>query len=194
MARTESKTFQCHPNAAQGEIDFHQKFHWSLLSSQDVKTVDNSQERRGDRIYNVRHTEHYVKLTFSRDLDTPNINEIKKLEAAYHELREPSLKNTPQDSAWGCLTTVIAVIGAVVAPLGAAIILEESIGTQAALVVGGVTFIIGIVLTIVFHMSIVSPKNAAREKECARIKQENEQNLAKYTQERQRILSEVEKY
>jgi hypothetical protein len=84
MARTESKTFQCHPDVAQQEIDIHQKFFWSLLSSQDVKNVDNSLEQSGNTIYNVRRSEHYVKLTFSRELDTPNLAEVKKLEEAYY--------------------------------------------------------------------------------------------------------------
>lgn len=64
-----------------------EQFCWNLLSSQDVKTVDNSLEVRGDDLYQVRTTEHYVKLTFSRDLDTLHLAEIRALETEYNNLR-----------------------------------------------------------------------------------------------------------
>lgn len=83
MARTESVTFQVHPNDEQEQIELMQKFHWSLLSSQEIKTIDNHLERRGDDIYQVTNTERYAKLTFNRALDLPNLTEIKKLEQQY---------------------------------------------------------------------------------------------------------------
>lgn len=86
MARTESVSFQVHPNDEQAQISFMQKFHWSLMQTQEIKTVDNSLERRGDTTYSVRTTEHYVKLSFNRELDTPNLAEIKKLEDQYNAL------------------------------------------------------------------------------------------------------------
>jgi len=93
MARTESKTLTCHPDAEQEVVNIHQKFHWSLLNSQDVKTVSQGLESGGwldsDTVYSVRRTEHYVKLTFSREIDLPHLNEIKKLEAAYFGLPSP---------------------------------------------------------------------------------------------------------
>ena len=92
MARTESKSLTCHPAAEQDVINMHQKFHWSLLNSQDVKTATTGLEKGGwldDNVYSVTRTEHYVKLSFSRDLDTPNLSEIKKLESAYFGLPAP---------------------------------------------------------------------------------------------------------
>ena len=92
MARTESKTLTCHPAAEQGIIDVHQQFHWSLLGSQEVKTVDSHLQKGSwgdDNIYSVTKTEHYVKLSFSREIDLPNLSEIKKLEAAYYALPSP---------------------------------------------------------------------------------------------------------
>ena len=89
MGRTESKSIQCHPNNEQEQINLMQKFHWSLIGSQEIKTVDNHLERRGDEIYQVRSSEHYVKLTFSRELELPNLNEIKKLEDDYFGLPSP---------------------------------------------------------------------------------------------------------
>ena len=83
MARTESKSIQVHPSDEQAQIDLMQKFHWNLISSQEIKSVDNSLERRGDSLYNVRHTEHYIKLVFSRDLDLPNLQKLKALDNEY---------------------------------------------------------------------------------------------------------------
>jgi len=182
MARTESKTFQCHPDDAQREIDFHQKFHWSLLSSQDVKTIDNSLEKRGDTIYSVRKSEHYVKLTFSRELDAPNINEVKALEKAYHELREPERGKYPDPMTAGCGLGFFSVI------IGLALWFFTSF------TLGLTVAIIGIVLAILVSIFFDLPENTARQKERDRIDQEHKQNLQTYEQERRRILSEVETY
>jgi len=89
MARTESISIQVHPKDEQEQINVMQKFHWSLLSSQEVKTVDSHLERRGDTIYSVTNAENYVKLVFSRDLDLPNLGEIKRIEQAYFSLPLP---------------------------------------------------------------------------------------------------------
>ena len=87
MARTESISFQVHPSDEQSQIELMQKFHWSLLNTQEIKTVDSHLERRGDSVYNVTKTEHYVKLAFSRDLDQPNLKEVKALEQEYFSLK-----------------------------------------------------------------------------------------------------------
>ena len=89
MARTESISIQVHPQDEQEQINLMQQFHWSLLNSQEIKNIDNHLERRGDTIYQVTKSEHYVKLVFSRDLDLPNLGEIKKLEQKYLGLPTP---------------------------------------------------------------------------------------------------------
>ena len=111
MARTESKTLTCHPAAEQEIVNVHQKFHWSLLNSQDVKTVSQGVEKGGwldDNVYSVRRTEHYVKLTFSREIDLPNLSEIKKLEAAYFGLPSPYYPSLfpIHIGVWGVLTII----------------------------------------------------------------------------------------
>ena len=100
MARTESVSFQVHPNNEQAQIDLMQKFHWSLLSSQEIKTIDNHLERRGDDIYQVSSSEHYVKLTFNRELDLPNLNDIKRLEQQYNSLPYPTYPKLFPISIW----------------------------------------------------------------------------------------------
>lgn len=46
ISMAESKSIQVHPRDEQSQIDLMQKFHWSLLNSQEVKTIDNHLERR----------------------------------------------------------------------------------------------------------------------------------------------------
>lgn len=108
MARTESTSFQVHPNDEQDQINLMQKFHWSLLNSQEIKTVDSHLEQRGDNIYSVTNSEHYVKLTFNRELDLPNLNEIKRLEQNYLSLPIPKYPKLFPVSFW--LWLVLAFI------------------------------------------------------------------------------------
>jgi hypothetical protein len=89
MPRTESKSIQVHPNDEQSMIEFMQKFGWNLLSTQEIKTKDSHLEQRGDSIYSVTESEHYVKLAFSRDLDMPHLKEIKEIENEYLNLPNP---------------------------------------------------------------------------------------------------------
>ncbi|MHB8871927.1 MAG: hypothetical protein ACYC5G_05740 [Candidatus Doudnabacteria bacterium] len=100
MARTESVTFQVHPNNEQAQIDLMQKFHWSLLTTQEIKTIDNHLERRGDDIYQVSSSEHYVKLTFNRQLDLPKLNDVKRLEQQYNSLPYPTYPKLFPISIW----------------------------------------------------------------------------------------------
>lgn len=99
MARSETKTLKVHPNDEQPTIDLMQRFHWSLLSSQHVKTKDSHIERRGDDLYSVTETEHYVNLVFTRDIDIANYHQICALESEYFSLKtEQSLIKIPSTS------------------------------------------------------------------------------------------------
>jgi hypothetical protein len=135
MARTESKSIQVHPYDEQSQIDLMQKFHWNLLNSQEIKNIDNRLERRGDSIYQVSNTEHYVKLVFSRDLDVPNLHEIKRLEQEFFSLPYP---DNPR--AFGCFTAQMLVILFIVVAIAMSLALESgAIGTVLSfiLIVGG---------------------------------------------------------
>jgi len=102
MARTESKSMQVHPAEEQKLIELMQKFHWSLLSSQEVKTKDSHLEKNwsGDKIMSVTETEHYIKLVFSRDLDLRNLQEIKKIENKFFSLSAPEYPKLFPVSIW----------------------------------------------------------------------------------------------
>lgn len=90
MGRTESFTIQVHPKDEQEQIGLMEKFHWSLLSTQEMKTKDSHLEVRGDDIYSVTETEHYIKLAFSRAIDNPNLATLKRLEAEYFSFKYPN--------------------------------------------------------------------------------------------------------
>ena len=102
MARTETKSIQVHPDGEQKLIELMQKFHWSLLSSQEVKTKDSHLEENwsGDKITSVTKTEHYIKLVFSRDLDLPNLQEIEQIEKKYFSLPIPEYPKLFPVSIW----------------------------------------------------------------------------------------------
>jgi len=100
MARTESTSFQVHPNDEQEQIKLMEAFPWSLLNSQEVKTVDSHLEQRGDDIYSVTNSEHYVKLTFSRELDLPNLGKIKQLEQQFFSLPVPKYPKLFPGTIW----------------------------------------------------------------------------------------------
>lgn len=107
MPRTESLSVQVHPNDEQDQINLMQQFHWSLLNSQEIKTIDNHLERRGDDIYQVTNSEHYVKLTFSRDLDLANLNEIKRLEQRFFSTPYPKYPKLFPVSIWLWIVTSV---------------------------------------------------------------------------------------
>ncbi len=108
MARTESLSIQVHPNDEQQQINFMQHFFWNLLSSQEIKNIDNRLESRGDTIYQVHKSEHYVKLVFSRDIETPNLDKIKKLESEFFGLEQPKHpKLFPVLPWWGWAISVL---------------------------------------------------------------------------------------
>lgn len=115
MGRTESTSFQVHPNDEQTQINLMQKFHWNLKSTQEIKTVDSHLEQRGDSVYSVTKSEHYVKLAFERELDLPNIKEIKQLEQQYNALPHPVYPTMFPVSIWlwvvGAFVYGIGIIG-----------------------------------------------------------------------------------
>ena len=87
--RTESKVMRAAPGEEQDVIDFMQKLYWNLLTTQEIKTSDNYLQKKNDEIYQMHSTDHYVKLAFSRFLDTPHLDKIRTLEKEYFDLPEP---------------------------------------------------------------------------------------------------------
>ena len=105
VLRTESKVVQVRPEDEQSQIDFMHQFYWNLLSSQEIRSIDNHLETRGDNLFNVTKIDHYVKLAFSRDVQTPNLDKIKNLETEFFGLPVPKYPKLFPGS--GCLWAVI---------------------------------------------------------------------------------------
>jgi hypothetical protein len=119
MERTESKVMQVHPRDEQQCVELMQKFHWSLLSTQEIKLKDSHLEQTwsGD-IQSVTETEHYVKLAFSRSLDLPNLQELKRIENQFFSLPQPDYPKLFPVSVWmwviGAFFYGIGIIGWVI--------------------------------------------------------------------------------
>lgn len=99
-SRTESKVMRVAPGEEQDVIDFMQKLFWNLLSTQEIKTSDNYLQKKDDAIYQVHSTDHYVKMAFSRYLDTPHLDRIQSLEKEYFDLPEPVYPKLFPGSIW----------------------------------------------------------------------------------------------
>lgn len=119
MARTESESMQVHPDDEQGMIELMQKFHWSLLSSQEIKTVDSHLEGTwsGDGIQSVTKTEHYVKLAFSREIDLPHLKEIKQIEKEYFSLPQPKYPRLFPGGIILWLVSAMFMVGFIIWPI-----------------------------------------------------------------------------
>ena len=185
MPRTESKNFQCHPDNVQNQIDLHQKFHWSLLSSQDVKNTTSGLERYGDKLYSTTTSEHFVKLTFSRDLNTPNLSEIKKLEAACFALDEP--RRPERYSLPVTIPYSLGMLGVFCLFITVASFVFGAFGTMG-------TFGIAAAVFLGTGKLIQKMLDGKEEAENRRRTREYEQELAEFKKKRQAILAEVEKY
>jgi hypothetical protein len=107
VVRTESKVVQVRPEDEQQQIDFMHQFYWNLLSSQEIRSIDNHLETRGDNLYSVTKTDHYVKLAFSRDVKTPHLDKIKNLENEFFSLPIPKYPKLFPGS--GCLWAILFV-------------------------------------------------------------------------------------
>jgi len=119
MARTESKSMQVHPDDEQVMIELMEKFHWSLLSSQEVKTVDTHLEETwsGDGIQSVTKTERYIKLAFSREIDLPHLKEIKQIENKYFSLPQPKFPELFPGGIILWLVLAVFTVGLIIWPI-----------------------------------------------------------------------------
>lgn len=104
MERTESMVVQVAADYENDKIKEMQLFGWNLQSRQEImghlkeaETPDNlfvaigrgmKEGATGKKTYEY---DHYVKLHFVRDLNLPNLSEIKKLETEYCNLPYPEI-------------------------------------------------------------------------------------------------------
>ena len=191
MARTESKVLTCHPRDEQEVIDAMQKFHWSLLNTQEVNVVDSHLQKGSwgdDNIYSVTKKAHYVKLSFYREIDMPHLNEIRKLEAAYLGLPSPQY---PSFLIHLVLCVVLVLIGELAMAVCTTGVVNDFLLFGAHELIPAVLLIgigIGIVVAVVIWRWYWHCSSYRRKRDAA--KQIAESNA----QRRKEILAEVEKY
>lgn len=182
MARTESKSIQVHPSDEQAQIDLMHKFHWSLLGSQEVKTIDNHLERRGNDIYQVSNMEHYVKLTFSRDLELPGLNEIKRLEQEFFSLPYPTYPRAfSRLIAVGLFALFVAVI-ATGGALGSALFAGGSAENVVAAIVVVLTFVSVVGAYAAYFFYVYTPKKQAADQMMVQTNKREQELLAAVAQ------------
>lgn len=98
MARTESITYTVLRGEENDAIQVQQAFGWNLLNAQELlsKTETIHLEKRhflfGEpKLWSAttKTKVNYIRLTFSRDLDLPNIEKLRELESQYLALQVP---------------------------------------------------------------------------------------------------------
>lgn len=105
------KSFSVQPGEEEDTIKLWQSFGWELKDApQEIYNKDSKLERQGDDIYSVTTTTHYIKLTFERDPDRKNYDELKSLEAQYYELKNPYYPNDKPKIFFGFLITIICIV------------------------------------------------------------------------------------
>ncbi|MCL4510252.1 MAG: hypothetical protein M1470_04205 [Bacteroidetes bacterium] len=142
MARTESKSIQVHPSDEQNQINLMQRFHWNLQNSQEINVKDSHLETRGNDLVSVTESQHYVKLLFTRDLDTPNLDKLKALENEYFSMQLPkkpgfvapvvvTILALPILSGLGAaMGAVGAVLGFILAIVGGVFWIKKNVDTR----------------------------------------------------------------
>lgn len=177
MARTESKVFYTHPALEQNLIDLMQHFGWSLLMSQEVKTIDNRVEQAWwdhDHIQTRHRESRYIRLTFHRDLDTPNLARIKELEHKFFAINTSTeaAPNNPNFYFW--MTALVSFI----------VTLTLFGYSQTELIVSIIVAIVVIVIAVYYNLVVYLPQVRALQ---ARISAENRA----FEYRRQEILQEL---
>lgn len=111
MAMKEFKSFSVLPSEEEDTIKLWQTFGWELVGApQEIYNKDSNLERKGDDIYSVTTTTHYIKLTFERDPERKNYDELKSLETQYYDLKDPYYPYNKPKIFFGTLITIICVV------------------------------------------------------------------------------------
>ncbi|MBE7061987.1 MAG: hypothetical protein E7382_05570 [Clostridiales bacterium] len=83
----ESKSIQVSASEENETIELWEAFGWELKSSQEIFNQSNRLETRGDDLYNVTTTTHYVKLVFNRNTEMENYARLVELERNFNNVR-----------------------------------------------------------------------------------------------------------
>lgn len=115
MAMKEIKSFSVQPSEEENMIKLWPTFGWELKGApQEVRTQDTQvftgQDSDGTEHYQMRQGVHYIKLTFERDPERKNYDELKSLETQYYDLKDPYYPYNKPKIFFGTLVTIICVV------------------------------------------------------------------------------------
>ncbi|MDE6244163.1 MAG: hypothetical protein K2M50_00730 [Treponemataceae bacterium] len=100
MAMKEIESFNVAPSEEADTRKLWLSFGWELKSTQEVKTNDSQvftgQDSDGTEHYRTTAGEHHIKLTFERDPERKNYNELKSLEEQYYAIKDPYYPEAPR--------------------------------------------------------------------------------------------------
>lgn len=100
MALKEFKSITVEPGTEDSEIRLWQTFGWDLVGApQEVRTSDSQIKTGADDNYDYYKTiagVHYIKLSFERNPERKNYEELKSLESQYYELDDPCCPLQPK--------------------------------------------------------------------------------------------------
>jgi len=86
MAKTETIFVQAPPDDVNEVIADYEAFGWNVIGTQQIS------EDKGMDNYGYMHTSTFVKITFNRDANIPNKDELSKLQTRYDTLKEENVR------------------------------------------------------------------------------------------------------
>lgn len=115
----ESKSVKALPNEENKIIGEYEQFGWILKSNQEINTSNSRLESRGNDLYSVTESKHYINLMFQRDTSLPNYSRLVELENEYWDI----IQSEPIKVKYGLIWAILTFFGIVFWILpGAAII------------------------------------------------------------------------
>lgn len=165
----ETRTVKVHPDDEQSKINEMTCFGWSMINRQEILSHDNYLSEENGKIYQHRKTTHFVSLVFQRDMNLPNIQKIRELQAKFDAnsnewYRIPRIGKVIRPALFVILSIVIAVVGSSIK--------QDAVRTIGMIMLGGTGIWFTISLIIFIVRSANKRKTMIRNSEHTRIRRE----------------------
>ena len=142
MANMETKNLRIPPSEEDETISLMQRYGWQLFSSNEIHSKDSHEELRGETVYSVTETTHFIKLVFQRDKSDPKYADfvaLETLDSKLAEIKEPFRWQEDKvggGAKWFFIAAVVSFIISLIASNGYIII------GSILLLIGGIVFIV----------------------------------------------------